>query len=163
MKQPEDNRTRDAFYDAMKKHEEQQKAIPTALSVHDKRALRIGCKGCGLNLLEADGAVRDEHGHWCLTCAGDPAPKPTRTKVERSEYSGYPRKSPGDPEPARRTGAERQAAYRARKGKQINVILPPDVAEAFSAYMERQAKDGAAMTQSEVIAKLLRQQLLRKR
>lgn len=61
--------------------------------------------------------------------------------------------------------AERQAAYRQRKAsfKQLTVMLPDDVAEGLKAYMLRHASDGAALTQSEVVVKLLRNQLLRKR
>jgi hypothetical protein len=60
--------------------------------------------------------------------------------------------------------AERVAAYRARKNLvQLNVSLPADVHQALQEYVARQAADGAGLTQNEVIAKLLRSQLLRKR
>lgn len=61
--------------------------------------------------------------------------------------------------------ADRQAAYRARKGgRSVTVLLEPELAEAFDAYMARQHSDGnAGLTKSEAIAKLLRTQLLRKR
>ncbi|GAH91999.1 unnamed protein product [marine sediment metagenome] len=62
------------------------------------------------------------------------------------------------------TGAQRQAAYRARKGSQVNVLLPDDVKAGLAAYIERQHMDGQAeLTTSDVIVKLLRAQLLRKR
>jgi len=62
------------------------------------------------------------------------------------------------------TRAQRQAAYRARKGKQVNVLLPDDVKLGLDAYMQRQHMDvDASLTQSDVIVKLLRAQLLRKR
>lgn len=62
------------------------------------------------------------------------------------------------------TGAERQAAYRARKGKQVVLLLPDDVKEGLDAYLARQNMDGQlGMTVSDVVAKLLRAQLLRKR
>lgn len=61
-------------------------------------------------------------------------------------------------------GARRQAAYRARKGKQVNVLLPDDVKQGLDAYLERQHMDGQAeLTTSDVIVRLLRAQLLRKR
>lgn len=62
--------------------------------------------------------------------------------------------------------AERQAAYRARRaagGKSLSVVLPADVAAGLDAYMQREARDGRGRDRSEVIADLLRQQLLRKR
>jgi hypothetical protein len=61
--------------------------------------------------------------------------------------------------------AERQAAYRARKGgRSITVVLDDELGAAFDAYIARQHRDGnAALTKSEAIAKLLRTQLLRKR
>uniref|UniRef100_UPI000D38A754 hypothetical protein n=1 Tax=unclassified Variovorax TaxID=663243 RepID=UPI000D38A754 len=62
------------------------------------------------------------------------------------------------------TPAERQAAYRERKGRQVNILLPDDVKAGLDAYVARQNMDGqTGMTMSECIAKLLRQQLLRKR
>jgi hypothetical protein len=63
-----------------------------------------------------------------------------------------------------RTPAERQAAYRARKGQQLNIILPPDIKAALDDYMARHRADhDAAVTVSDVVCKLLRTQLLRKR
>lgn len=60
--------------------------------------------------------------------------------------------------------AERQAAYRERHDLvQLNVELPSDLIEALRAYVDRQAADGAGLTQNQVIAKLLKSQLLRKR
>jgi len=59
--------------------------------------------------------------------------------------------------------AAKQAAYRARKGVAVTVLLPPEVAEALSAYMARQAMDGPAATQSEVLARLIAQSIMRKR
>lgn len=62
------------------------------------------------------------------------------------------------------TPAQRQAAYRARKGVQVNLLLPDDVKAGLDAYIARQHMDGqVAMTMSEVVVKLLRAQLLRKR
>lgn len=62
------------------------------------------------------------------------------------------------------TPAERQAAYRERKGRQVNILLPDDVKAGLDAYVARQNMDGqVGMTVSECIAKLLRAQLLRKR
>lgn len=62
------------------------------------------------------------------------------------------------------TAAQRQAAYRARKGKQVNVLLPDDVKAGLEAYLARQHMDGQAeLTVSDVVVKLLRAQLLRKR
>lgn len=64
----------------------------------------------------------------------------------------------------RMTAAQRQAAYRARKGKQVNVMLPDDVKAGLDAYLVRQHMDvDPTLTQSDVIVKLLRAQLLRKR
>ena len=63
-----------------------------------------------------------------------------------------------------KTPAQRQAAYRARKGKQCLVLLPDDVKAGLDAYLQRQHMDGQVeMTVSDVVAKLLRAQLLRKR
>ena len=65
---------------------------------------------------------------------------------------------------APKTAAQRQAAYRARKGKQCLVLLPDDVKAGLDAYLLRQHMDGQVeMTVSDVVAKLLRAQLLRKR
>jgi hypothetical protein len=65
---------------------------------------------------------------------------------------------------ARSAGAKRQAAYRARKGQQVNVILPDDVKAGLDLYLQRQHMDGQAeMTVSDVVVRLLRAQLLRKR
>ena len=65
---------------------------------------------------------------------------------------------------APKTPAPRQAAYRARKGKQCLVLLPDDVKEGLDAYLRRQHMDvDPTLTQSDVIVKLLRAQLLRKR
>ena len=60
--------------------------------------------------------------------------------------------------------AERQAAYRARKGLSVSVLLEPALVDALDAYIDRQHRDGDVnATRSTVIAKLLRSQLLRKR
>jgi len=59
--------------------------------------------------------------------------------------------------------AAKQAAYRARKGVPVTVLLPPEVAEALAAYMARQAMDGPGFTKSEVIARLVAQSIMRKR
>ena len=65
---------------------------------------------------------------------------------------------------ARMTPAQRQAAYRARKGKQCSLMLPEDVKVGIDAYLARQHMDGQVdLTISDVIVKLLRAQLLRKR
>ena len=65
------------------------------------------------------------------------------------------------------SNAEKQAAYRARKagddGATLSVILPADVAAGVRAFMEREASDGKGRDLSEVVAHLLRTQLLRKR
>lgn len=64
----------------------------------------------------------------------------------------------------RKTAAKRQAAYRARKGKQLSVLLPDDVKAGLESYLQRQHMDGQAdLTVSDVVVKLLRAQLLRKR
>jgi len=59
------------------------------------------------------------------------------------------------------SAADRQAAYVARKGVAISVVLPPDVADALDAYMVRHRADGSS--RSDVLAKLISSQLLRKR
>lgn len=65
---------------------------------------------------------------------------------------------------ARMTPAQRQAAYRARKGKQLALFLPDDVKAGLDAYLARQHMDGQVdVTVSDVVVKLLRAQLLRKR
>jgi hypothetical protein len=62
------------------------------------------------------------------------------------------------------SAAERQAAYRARKGTAVQVLLAPELVAALDAYLTRQHADGDAdATRSTVIAKLLTSQLLRKR
>lgn len=64
------------------------------------------------------------------------------------------------------SNAAKQRAYRERKaaeGKGLSVILPPDVAAGLDAYMAREAADGRGRDRSQVIADLLRSQLLRKR
>lgn len=75
---------------------------------------------------------------------------------------GAPKRRRGRPR-IHADAAAKQAAYVARKGKAFTVILPPDVAQAFAAYMVRHASDGAGLTQSEVLSKLIAAQLLRKR
>lgn len=65
---------------------------------------------------------------------------------------------------APKTGAQRQAAYRARKGRQVVVLLPDDVLDGLDAYLARQHMDGQVdLTRTDVVVKLLRAQLLRKR
>lgn len=62
------------------------------------------------------------------------------------------------------SAAARQAAYRDRHGfVTLTVELPGAVAEALSAYMVRHSMDGEGLTQSQVVAKLIERQLLRKR
>lgn len=65
------------------------------------------------------------------------------------------------------SNAEKQAAYRARKagadGGSLSVVLPADVVAGLDAYMAREATDGRGRDRSQVIADLLRSQLLRKR
>lgn len=62
------------------------------------------------------------------------------------------------------SAAERQAAYRARKGACVSLQLPPDVKAGLDAYVARQHADGdSSATLSSVIERLLRAQLLRKR
>jgi hypothetical protein len=62
------------------------------------------------------------------------------------------------------SSAERQAAYRARKGSAVQVLLDPELVAALDAYIARQHADGDAdATRSTVIEKVLRTQLLRKR
>lgn len=60
--------------------------------------------------------------------------------------------------------AERQAAYRARKGTPVQVLLDPELVAALDQYIERQQMNvDPDTTRSKVIARLLGQQLLRKR
>lgn len=60
--------------------------------------------------------------------------------------------------------AERKAAYLERKGlRQLNVGIAADVMEALDAYVERNKSDGAGLSKAQVVEKLLRTQLLRKR
>lgn len=60
--------------------------------------------------------------------------------------------------------AERQAAYRERKAmRSITIAISPEVHAKVMRYMTRQEADGAALTLSQVVEKLLEQQLLRKR
>jgi hypothetical protein len=61
--------------------------------------------------------------------------------------------------------AERQAAYRQRKGgKSYSIIIPEDCAEAFDAYLKRQRMDvNPDMSVADVIEKLIRNQFMRKR
>jgi hypothetical protein len=62
------------------------------------------------------------------------------------------------------SAAERQAAYRARKGAAVQVMLPADLVAGLDAYIARQHADGDVdATRASVLAKLLRAQLLRKR
>ena len=62
-----------------------------------------------------------------------------------------------------KTRAEIQAAYRERKGVQIAVTVPADVAEAFRAYCARQMADGPALTQGQVVERLIRATIMRRR
>lgn len=65
---------------------------------------------------------------------------------------------------AGRTAAQRQAAYRARKGTPVQVFLDAETLAGLDAYIARQHKDGdVSATRSSVIAKQLRSGLLRKR
>lgn len=84
-------------------------------------------------------------------CNPPPTPEPPVVKRAR----GRPR--------VHVDAAARQAAYLARKGVAFSVVLPVEVADAFAAYMVRHARDGEGLTQSEVLAKLISAQLLRKR
>jgi hypothetical protein len=60
--------------------------------------------------------------------------------------------------------AEKRAAYLARKQLcQLNVTISCDCMELFDGYFERQKADGAGLTKGQVIEKLIRAQLLRKR
>ena len=62
------------------------------------------------------------------------------------------------------SAAERQAAYRARhRLVQLNVAITQEVDDALNAYVERQARDGRALTKAQVVEWVLRTQLLRKR
>ena len=62
------------------------------------------------------------------------------------------------------TAAERQAAYRARKGETLTVQLDADIMAGLREYLERQHRDGdPSMTLSDVVARLVRTQLLRRR
>lgn len=75
-------------------------------------------------------------------------------------------KLPGRPGRPRQynSAAERQAAYRARKGTPVQVLLEPELVADLDAYLERQrANVDPDATRSSVIAKLLRSQLLRRR
>jgi len=83
------------------------------------------------------------------------------TKTE-DMLGGMPKRRGRKPKYA--SAAERVAAYRERHSLvQMNVELPRDLVDAVQAYVGRQAADGPGLTQSQVIAKLLRTQLLRKR
>jgi hypothetical protein len=79
------------------------------------------------------------------------------------EYDGKITQVPSTSTRTRSAAAERQARYRASRGVQVNVLLAPDLAEAFDAYMAREHADGQGRTRSQVIEHLLRTQLLRKR
>lgn len=62
------------------------------------------------------------------------------------------------------TPAQRQAAYRARKGTPVQVFMDPELLAELDAYIERQHQDrDVNATRSSVIAKLVRSSLLRKR
>ncbi len=63
------------------------------------------------------------------------------------------------------SAAERQAAYRARKGgKSYSIQIPEDCAEAFDAYLKRQRMDvNPDLSVADVIEKLIRNQFMRKR
>jgi hypothetical protein len=62
------------------------------------------------------------------------------------------------------TEAERQAAWKERHELvQLNVAITRDAMQRLDAYVERQRRDGAALTKAQVIEKLIRSQLLRRR
>lgn len=60
--------------------------------------------------------------------------------------------------------AARKAAKRAASGLvQLCVELPADVAAAFDAYHARNVRDGAGLTKAQLVARLVAQQVMRKR
>lgn len=63
------------------------------------------------------------------------------------------------------SAAERQAAYAARKGQAVTFYLDAETAAALRQYMARRvdSREGNTLTQSDVLARLVRTQLLRKR
>lgn len=74
-----------------------------------------------------------------------------------------PKRRPGRPR-VHADAAARQAAYKERHGlTSLTLDLPADVIEGLREYMVRHSRDGEGLTQSQVVAKLLRTQLLRKR
>lgn len=85
-----------------------------------------------------------------------------KSDMSTLELPGMKRPPGRPPKPGALTGAQRQAAHRARlraKGVgQLSVDVPVDVLEALSKFVE--FKD---MTKSEVVARVMRDRLLRKR
>ena len=62
------------------------------------------------------------------------------------------------------SNAERQRAYRARKGTPVQVFLEPELLAELDAFRVRRAeKIGGDTSRAGIIAHLLRTQLLRKR
>jgi hypothetical protein len=60
--------------------------------------------------------------------------------------------------------AERKAAFLARHNLvQLNVTISAELMNALDSYMERNRRDGEGLTKGQVVEKLLRTQLLRKR
>jgi hypothetical protein len=107
-------------------------------------------------------AVRSACRDWiaeqgdCRQPRKDCAMESQHTTTDEKRRPGRPRKYA--------SAAERQAAYRERHGLVAKTVhLPAEVADAFAAYMERHRRDGAGMTESQVLAKLIAQQLCRKR
>ena len=60
--------------------------------------------------------------------------------------------------------ADRKAAFLARHNLvQLNVTISAELMEALDAYIVRNSMDGQGLTKGQVVEKLLRTQLLRKR
>jgi len=82
---------------------------------------------------------------------------------ENGDPVGTEKKKPGR-KATYASPAEKQKAYRARLGtRSLAVQIDPQTFDELQAYMSRMNADGAALTVSQVISKLLKTQLLRKR
>lgn len=65
--------------------------------------------------------------------------------------------------PPAMTGAERQAAYRSRRGRTVSVLLPDDLKQQLDNYIGQLRQDGRGnVTLSDVINELLRAELAQK-
>ena len=86
-----------------------------------------------------------------------------KATAELPLVDGAPKRRRGRP-PVHGSASARSAAYLARHELvQVNVRISQELKDALDGYMARQAADGPGLTQSQVIEKLLRTQLLRKR